>query len=190
MALCNIDTGERIIIEAFTQLGMLNKSFRERIMSKLLSPLAFLSFCFIISCGVSSKSEGGVYAYVADNGVIGKGIASAQNERTANSIAIRLARDAIVTYLNDALARVDESIGLPSGTHGEEILSMTRVVNLNNITKKGSITTTALVEWPFDEVASWVLLYYDSLPEEDLIRQRMTKELFAERLLKQIQLTH
>lgn len=115
---------------------------------------------------------------VTENGIAGVGEATAQNERTARSIAVRMARARLMSGINSALASVDKYIGLETAIHTENTLQETKIVNVDISTRADSYTATAIVELNHSTIKNWAEAYYDNLLESDPIRA-ITKEEFV-----------
>lgn len=131
----------------------------------------------LFSCGTIRPSTNNLDVVITEDGIVGIGEATAQNERTANSIAVRLARAHLIHGINSVLADIDESIGLKTGTHSENIIQDSKIVNTSLSTKGGSYSVTAVVELSNSAISKWAEGYYDKLFDDDPIH-RMTKEAF------------
>lgn len=147
------------------------------------------SLMLVLSC-VLQKNNNSQNVIVTDNGLLSKGTGISQIERTSRSIAIRMARNELIKYLNLVLSKIDLDYHIPKGTHTESELKDTKVIEIKQTTHKGNITTNAWVEWSNQNINVWAELYYELLPKDDLLKTQIKENEFIRLIINYSQINY
>ncbi len=123
---------------------------------------------------------------ITKSGIEAIGTGISQNERISNSIATRLARTNLLEYINLALAKTDKELGLSIGTHTEDKLQGSKVIETTQYKQRKNIITIAHVEINNDKIHQWIDSYYEALPADDTLRIQTSKNSFSKLIYKHL----
>lgn len=152
---------------------------------KHIIPIVWL--IIISGCGttnITSHKDSNITITKSGIEAIGTGVS--QNERISNSIATRLARTNLLEYINLALAKTDKELGLSIGTHTEDKLQGSKVIETTQYKQRKNIITIAHVEVSNDKIRQWIDSYYETLPADDTLRVQTNKNSFAKLIYKHL----
>lgn len=155
------------------------------LMKKVILFVALASILILMnSCGTSKKVPTGPNVRVTDTGLVAEGSNVSFIERGTRDQAIRFARYEMVKYINLVLGVMDKDYKLPSGTHTEETLKNSKVVDVKLYDlQDGSIEAVCQIGLAWDDVQKWADAYYENLPAEDAFKTAGQKK-YNEKIMK------